>query len=67
MPRGQPIELYVCLEDFVDLKSHDIVRRGDLVRAGHPLLAANPRLFVRAEDRVRFDVEQATARPGERR
>ena len=67
MPRGALVEIYVCLEDFVDLKSHEVVRKGDLVRAGHPLISRNPRLFARAEDRIRFDIEQATAAPGERR
>ncbi len=62
--RGKSIDIFVCLESFVDLKTHEIVRRGDLVRAGHPLLADNPRMFARAEDRIRFDVEQATAAPG---
>ena len=65
--RGRVIDLYICLEDFVDLRSHEVVRKGDLVRAGHPLIAANPRNFARVEDRIRFDIEQATAAPGERR
>ena len=65
--RGRPVDLYICLEDFVDLKSHELVRKGDLVRAGHPLITNNPRNFARAQDRVRFDIEQATAEPGARR
>lgn len=67
MPRGKPVDLYICTESFVDLKSHEVVRTGDLIRAGHALIAANPRNFARAEDRVRFDVEMATAAPGELR
>ena len=43
------------------------VKKGDLVRAGHPLLKGRDWLFDPAEGYVRFDVEQATAAPGEKR
>jgi hypothetical protein len=37
------------------------------VRAGHPLLELNPQYFDPADQGVHFDVEQATAAPGEKR
>lgn len=46
---------------------HLSVKEGDLVRAGHPLLALQPDDFELAPEAVRFDIEQATARPGEER
>lgn len=38
-----------------------------LVREGHPLLKACPDFFELASDHVHYDVEQATAAPGEKR
>jgi hypothetical protein len=69
MPRGKPVDLYTALESFTarDNGQTYSVQRGDLVRAGHPLLKGREHLFAPAEDHVRFDVEQATARPGELR
>jgi hypothetical protein len=43
------------------------VKEGDLVRAGHPILEGREWLFDPAEDYVRFDVEQAEAKPGVKR
>lgn len=43
------------------------VHEGDLVRKGHDLLKRCPEHFEEAKDFVRFDVEQATAAPGEKR
>ena len=43
------------------------VKEGDLVRAGHPILKGREWLFQPATDYVRFDVEQATKAPGEKR
>jgi hypothetical protein len=43
-----------------------VVNRGDLVREGHPLLKKHADLFTEGAE-VRFDVEQATAAPGEKR
>lgn len=37
------------------------------VRAGHPLLKACPNCFALEEDTVTYEVEQATAAPGELR
>lgn len=61
-------ELYVARETFTAVIEgrQEMVRKGrDLVRAGHPLLKQYPTMFKPA--RVRFDVEQATASPGEKR
>jgi hypothetical protein len=45
----------------------DIVRRGELVRQGHELLRCYPEFFEPVENGVKYDVEQATAAPGELR
>lgn len=37
------------------------------VRAGHPLLKGRESLFAPVDDTVHYDVEQATAAPGEKR
>jgi hypothetical protein len=37
------------------------------VRAGHPLLKGREGLFEPVDDVVHYDVEQATAAPGEKR
>jgi hypothetical protein len=37
------------------------------VRAGHPLLKACPNCFAPEVNRVTYEVEQATASPGEKR
>lgn len=44
-----------------------VVHKGELVREGHPLLEGREGLFEPYEQRVAFDVEQATASPGEKR
>lgn len=43
-----------------------MIHRGDHVREGHELIAAYPQWFTK-DVYVRFDVEQATAAPGEQR
>jgi hypothetical protein len=67
--RPKKIDLYQARESFVThLDGEQIaVSAGDLVRAGHPLLKGRDELFEPAEGYVRFDVEQATASPGEQR
>jgi hypothetical protein len=44
-----------------------VVHKDELVREGHPLLKGRADLFEPYEPKVRFDVEQATAAPGEKR
>ena len=43
------------------------VNRGDLVRRGHPVLKGRDELFEPVDNKVRFDVEEATAEPGAKR
>jgi hypothetical protein len=56
----------VALESFTTPEFLTVMK-GDLVRAGHPVMKNRERFFELAESHVRFDVEQATAAPGERR
>jgi len=61
-------EMYVAKETFfvvLDGKRTIVAKDRDLVRAGHKLLRLYPDKFKLAP--VRFDVEQATAAPGEKR
>lgn len=44
-----------------------VVHKDDLVREGHPLLKGRMHLFEAYEPKVAYDVEQATAAPGEKR
>lgn len=69
MPRGIIVDLYTALESFTAREDGQTfsVERGDLVRAGHPVLRGRGHLFGLAKDHVRFDVETATARPGDLR
>lgn len=44
------------------------VTQGERVRSGHPLVKAQSQYFDRVEDaKVHYDVERATAAPGEKR
>ena len=43
------------------------VQKGELVHKSHPLLKGREELFDPADRITRFDVEQATAAPGEKR
>ena len=69
MARPKKIDLYQPKESFVTMFEGEqlSVSTRDLVRAGHPLLKGREDLFKPAENVVRFDVEQATAAPGEKR
>lgn len=62
-------DLWQAKESFVTQQGGDTisVTKGDLVRAGHPILKGREDLFKPAEGYVRFDIEQATAAPGEKR
>jgi hypothetical protein len=62
-------DLYQAVEAFgIQLDGEWMtVQKDDLVRAGHPLLKQAPDRFKPAEGYVRFEVEQATAAPGEKR
>jgi len=43
------------------------VQKGELVHKSHPLLKGREELFEPADELTRFDVEQATSAPGEKR
>jgi len=65
----QQIQYYQAVESFVTMLNgeHQQVSKGDLVHPDHPILKGRESLFRPAKDFVRFDVEQATAAPGEKR
>lgn len=63
-------DVYVAIESgaaSVDGQEMIFVKGVTRVRAGHPLLRACPSLFKPADAHPSYDVEQATAAPGERR
>jgi hypothetical protein len=62
-------ELYMANQSAATIVDGEnvFVKEGDLVRAGHPILKGRDWLFVPAEGYVRFDTEQATSAPGEKR
>lgn len=62
-------DFYRAKEAFVTQFEGDqvSVAAGELVRAGHPILKRREDLFEPVSDFGRFDVEQATAAPGEKR
>jgi hypothetical protein len=63
------VDLYVANQSAATILDGEEVwvKEGDLVRAGHPILKGRDWLFDPATDYVRFDVEQATSAPGEKR
>lgn len=73
MPAGtgrvRAVEYYRVKEPFVCTINGEVVSaaRGDLVHPDHPILKGREEFFELARDHVRFNVEQATAAPGERR
>jgi hypothetical protein len=62
-------DIYVARESFsCELDGVPVfVTAGERVRAGHKLLRQQASFFEPADETVRYDVEQATAAPGERR
>jgi hypothetical protein len=68
MPAKKP-EYYRAKEAFVTMYNGDqtSVQAGELVRAGHPIMKRREDLFEPVSSFGRFDVEQATAAPGEKR
>ena len=63
------VEYYQAVESFVTMLDGEPtqVSAGDLVHPDHPILRGRPELFRPAKGHVRFDVEQATSAPGEKR
>lgn len=63
-------DVYVCTESGsteIDGQVLPYTKGITRVRAGHPLLKAVPDRFEPIDLTVHYDVEQATAAPGERR
>ncbi len=60
---------YRCKESFVTQYNGETVNvaAGEIVRAGHPILKRRESHFEPVDHFGRFDVEQATAAPGEKR
>lgn len=69
MPRPKKHDLYVVKESFHAQVAGEplFVIKGERVRAGHDLLRLYPDYFEPADTHVQYDVEQATAAPGELR
>lgn len=70
MARPRKVDMYVCREAFVaTMPDGDrvAVKVGELARAGHPIIQGREEFWEPVEKHIRFDVEQATAAPGERR
>lgn len=68
--RGRPSSIYIAKETgFCEIDGNVVpfTAGKTLVRAGHPLLALAGNSFEPVSDRVHYDVEQATAAPGEKR
>jgi len=60
-------KLYVATETFSVDGYQTITKDVTRVREGHPFLSQFPQLFKEASAHYEWDVEQATAGPGERR
>ena len=71
-PAAKKAEIYVAKESGqaeVDGVPYTFIKNVTRVRAGHPLLKIKgiEVLFAPVDERVQYDVEQATAAPGEKR
>lgn len=69
MPRTKQPDLYVARQSFwCELDGvMTFIAQGERVRAGHELLRIQGEHFEPADTHIRYDVEQATAAPGEKR
>jgi hypothetical protein len=67
--KRQEQEIYVATHGFACEVDGDEVRvaQGERVRRGHPLLRSHTSYFEPVDEGVHYDVEQATAAPGEKR
>ena len=67
-PKAKP-KFYRCKEGFVaTIDGEQVgVPAGEIVRAGHSIMDRREDFFEPIESFGRFDVEQATAAPGEKR
>lgn len=68
MPKTKQPQFYIARETFwVHGIDHPIIAGETRVQAGHALLKSHPGAFEPVAATRHFDVEQATAAPGERR
>jgi hypothetical protein len=69
VPRKSRPEIYIAKRSFsCEIDGEPVfVVKGERARAGHPILRVCAEHFEPADEYVRYDVEQATAAPGERR
>ena len=69
MPRKAEPEIYVATQSFAaDVDGvPTVVSKGERVRRGHALLKQHGGYFEPADEGVEYDVEEATAAPGEKR
>ncbi|HXJ48439.1 MAG TPA: hypothetical protein VNF91_04650 [Candidatus Acidoferrum sp.] len=69
MAKRAATDYYRANQGFSTMLDGDpvFVQKGELVHKDHPLLKGRRDLFDPAENFGRFDVEQATAAPGEKR
>lgn len=69
MARRNQADIYVAkVAFFAEVDGEQIaVAAGERVRSGHPLLDSQREYFEPVDERVKYDVEQATAAPGEKR
>lgn len=74
--RVDPAGVYVATESFTcdlptgvngRMQNFTVIKGQTRVKGDHPLLKHNPQYFQRVERGLQYDVEQATADPGERR
>ena len=69
-PRPRKPGVYIATQSGtceIDGEAYTFTRGATLVREGHPILDRVPDYFEPASDHVHYDVEQATATPGEKR
>lgn len=68
-PRRKTADIYVATRSFhCEVGGERLfVTAGERVRDGHPLLRAQAENFEPVDTTVKYDVEQATAAPGEKR
>jgi hypothetical protein len=64
MPARKP-DMYECVDGFVTAEGVHVAV-GDLVRAGHPIMKNRDWAF-KPFSGPRFEIEQATSAPGEKR
>lgn len=67
--RKREPDVYVAKHGFAcEIDGEELrINEGERVRAGHPLLRSQATHFEPVDTLVHYDVEQATAAPGEKR